>query len=162
MIRYQTKKELPVSPENLFDFMVVHQVENHRQWEPEVLEVRRPGPLQVGTKGIMVRREGRSIREVPFEVVELVPNRRVAYRSGSGGFHLHLVFDMSPAGEGTELSITTELTLTGFLRLMTPIFVLAFPKRSRRISGQLAQVIEAKVIEAKVIEAKVIEDRTAA
>jgi hypothetical protein len=142
MIRYQTKKQLPCAPDQVFDFMVTHQTENHRRWEPEVVEVRRPGPMQVGTKGIMVRREGGRTREVPFEVVDLVPNRRVAYRSGSGGFHLHLVFEMNPAAGGTELVITTELTLTGLLWLMTPIFALAFPKRSRRISGQLLTLLE--------------------
>jgi len=141
MIRYEISQRVHRTPSHVFDFVAVHQPENHPRWEPEVVEVRRPGPLAVGTRGVMVRREGGRTSEVPFEVVDLVPDRRIAFRSGSGGFHLHLIFDMNPIGDETEFVVTAELNLTGFLWLMTPIFARVFPRRSAAITARLASVL---------------------
>jgi hypothetical protein len=126
---------------DVWDFAVVHQPENHPRWEKEVISVKREGPAKLGAKGMMVRREGRRVIEAPFEIVGFEPGRRVAYRSGNGGFHLHLTFDFVPVGNETELTVRSEMTLTGAMRLLWPVMWFAFPLRSARISGDFVRVL---------------------
>ena len=143
MIRYEVREHIRRSPATVFDFVAVHQVENHPRWEDEVVEVRRPGPLAVGQRGVMVRQEGKRRREVPFEVTELVPDRRIAFRSGSGGFRLDLTFDFLPApGDETDFQVTAALDLSGPLRLLSPLFALRFPKTGARITKKLASLLD--------------------
>lgn len=141
MIRYAFQEHIRRSPAEVFDFVAVHQEQNHPKWEEEVVEVRRPGPLRIGLEGIMVRKEGGRTREVPFEVTDLVPDRRIAFRSGSGGFRLDLIFDMRPADGETDFHVDAALKLSGPLWLLTPVFRRKFPKRSARITRRLASVL---------------------
>jgi hypothetical protein len=142
MITYEVREHIRRSPATVFDFVAVHQVENHPRWEDEVVEVRRPGPLAVGQKGIMVRQEGKRRREVPFEVTELVKDRRIAFRSGSGGFRLDLTFDFLPApGDETDFHVKAALDLSGPLWLFSPLFARRFPKVGARISRKLASLL---------------------
>lgn len=141
MIRYHVQEHIRRSPAEVFDFVAVHQEQNHPKWEEEVVEVRRPGPLRVGLKGVMVRKEGGRTSEVPFEVTDLVPDRRLAVRSGRGGFRLDLIFDMRPAGGETDFHVDATLTLSGPLWFLTPIFKRKFPKVSARITRRLASLL---------------------
>jgi hypothetical protein len=143
MIRYEVREHIRRSPAMVFDFVAVHQVENHPRWEDEVVEVRRPGPLAVGQKGIMVRQEGKRRREVPFEVTELLPDRRIRFRSGSGGFKLDLSFEFLPDGGETEFLVTAELELSGPLWLLSPVFARKFPRVGARITKKLAELLNA-------------------
>jgi hypothetical protein len=143
MIRYEVQEHIRRSPATVFDFVAVHQVENHPRWEDEVVEVRRPGPLAVGQKGVMVRKEGKRRREVPFEVTELVPDRRIRFRSGSGGFALDLTFDFLPSGAETDFHVQAELRLSGPLWLFSPIFARKFPRTGARITRKLAALLNA-------------------
>ncbi len=95
MIRYQVRQHVPVSPAVAFDFVAVNQPKNHPRWEPEVVSVRRDPELKVGTRGVMVRKEWGQTREVPFEVIELIPGRRITYRSGTAPMQLTLCFDFA-------------------------------------------------------------------
>jgi hypothetical protein len=128
------------TPAEVFDFMVVHQPENHPRWESDVIEVRRE-PLRVGAKGVMVRREWGTVTEAAFEVVELVPDRRVAYQSDAGDFHLRLVFDLEERDGETELTVRSTLRLTGWLRLMWPVLWFVHPIRSARITRSFAALL---------------------
>ncbi len=142
MIRYQIQHRIRRSPAEVYDFVVVHQEDNHPKWEEEVVAVRRPGKPAVGLKGVMVRKEGGRTRDVPFEITDLVPDRLMAVRSGSGGFQLELIFDMRPAEGGeTDFHVDAALTLSGPLWLLTPIFKRQFPKISARITERLASLL---------------------
>jgi len=141
LIRYDIEEHISRSPATAFDFVAVHQPENHPRWEDEVVEIRRPGPLAVGQKGVMVRQEGKRRREVPFEVTELVPDRRIRFRSGSGGFNLDLTFDFVPRGDETSLHVTALLDLRGPLRLLSPLFARRFPQTGARITRKLAALL---------------------
>jgi hypothetical protein len=129
------------TPAEVWDFMVVHQPENHPKWEQEVVSVKREGPLKAGTRGMMLRREGGRVVEAPFEIVECELSRRIVYRSGRGGFHLELTFVLEPVGNETDLSVRSELTLSGAMQLLWPVMWFAFPQRSARISRDCANVM---------------------
>jgi hypothetical protein len=91
---------------------------------------------------MMLRREGGRVVEAPFEIVECEPNRRIVYRSGRGGFHLELTFVLEPRGNETDLSVRSQMTLSGALQLLWPVMWFAFPRRSARISRDLARVLD--------------------
>lgn len=145
MIQYEVSAFIQRSPAEVYDYVAVNQVTNHPKWEDEVLKVRRPGTLEVGQKGIMVRKDGNRIREVPFEITHLIPDRLMAVKSGLGGYNIRLVFDMKPHDGGTLFHTTVTLKLTGFMWLLTPIFKRDFPKISARITNKLADLLNNQV-----------------
>ncbi len=144
MIRYQVRQHVPVSPAVAFDFVAVNQPKNHPRWEPEVISVRRDPELKVGTRGVMVRKEWGQTREVPFEVIELIPGRRITYRSGTAPMQLTLCFDFAPKGGETEFLADVELRLSGAMKLLTPLFMVMFPRVGRRAAASMAKLLTAE------------------
>jgi hypothetical protein len=146
MRRFHHRQRVRTSAAEAFDFAVEHQPENHPSWESEVVSVRRDGPARLGARGIMVRNEWGKTQDAPFEIVDLVPGRKVAYRSGTGGFHLHLIIDFEPVGTECDLVVNSTVTLSGAMRLMWPLMWFMFPVRSRRITRSLAAVLDARAV----------------
>ena len=135
------------SAAHAFDVVIRHNQENHPRWEDEVLEVRplTDGPVRVGSRSVMVRRERGRTREVVNEVVEYVDGQRVAYqhRADGGPMDFHIRFEFVPTGADTsEVRSTVTMTPHGAFVLMSPLLKLGGPRRSARISERMASVIE--------------------
>ena len=81
MITYQTRRRVTRSAEDAFDVIGINVYDNHPRWEPEVVEIRRisHGPVGVGSRAVMVRRDYGRRREVLYEVTEFDPPRRIAF-----------------------------------------------------------------------------------
>jgi hypothetical protein len=137
MIRYTVTGRVERPPAFVYDFIVVNQPQNHPRWEPEVLELRRDGPLAAGTKGVMVRRDFGKVTEQPLEILELVPGKRTRFASDGGGVRFDCAVDIEPSGSGTELRVTVEVTLSGAIRFLQPLLALVFKRNSRLIMKRL-------------------------
>jgi hypothetical protein len=128
-----------------FDVIGTHVYENHPQWESEVLEIRplEPGPIRVGSRAVMVRKAFPRPREVEYSVTELVPGRRIAFDHPDSAMHFRLSFDVRPEGsEASRVDVHVEAEPHGPLRLMTPLMRRMFPRRTQRITDEMARVIE--------------------
>src|SRR4029077_1160835 len=70
----------------VFDAIEGHSWHNVPAWEPEVLEVRpeRPGPLQLGSRVAMVRKESGRVQTTTYEVTAFDRPRRLAARHLDG------------------------------------------------------------------------------
>ena len=110
------------------------------------MEVLTPGPWRAGSQFRELRDLGGRKTEVLSEIAELEPNRRFVIRSKTGPGWLG-TWQMEPAGTGTRLRWTGQLTMKGFGRLLEPLIG---SQMSTQISSQFAalpQLIEKDIPE---------------
>lgn len=146
MIRWRSTSSLRTSADAAFDVIGTNVVTNQPNWEKEVREVRllTPGPVGVGTRAVMVRKEMGRVRESAYEVTEFLPGRAIAFSHPQDGLGFALRFEVAPvADDRCELTVDVSAEPKGALRLMSPMLRLGFPKRSRRITDSMIQFIEA-------------------
>jgi len=110
MITYQTRRPVTHSAEDAFDVIGINVYDNHPRWEPEVVEIRRisHGPVGVGSRAVMVRRDYGRRSEVLYEVTEFDPPRRIAFHHPDAGVDFDVRFDLTPLDDRScELSVQT-------------------------------------------------------
>ena len=130
----------------VFANLVSHAWRNEPAWEPEILEVRPEGdgPLRLGSRAAMVRKESGKVITTTYEVVAFDPPRRIAFRHLDGPMRFALDFVVSPVDAATaDVTVTVDIGLPGAMRLLTPLFVLIGPRRNERISRRMVAAIEA-------------------
>jgi uncharacterized protein YndB with AHSA1/START domain len=100
-------------------FAFVADGENARQWRPGVLDVARQSGegmgaiYRQGVKGPGGRRIA-----ADYEVTAFEPDRRIAFRAIAGPVRPTGEYEFAPAGEGTNVSLALEATLTGWKSLV--------------------------------------------
>jgi uncharacterized protein YndB with AHSA1/START domain len=79
------------------------------------------GPLEIGTRfGFKARGKERETR-----VTALDPGRLIALTSTQGGVTATYTYALTPAGDGTEITLTAVCKATGLWILVHPVIVLA-------------------------------------
>jgi hypothetical protein len=129
----------------VFDAIASHCWVNDPAWEPEVLEVKPDGgDLRVDGRVVMTRRESGKVITTTYEITKLEPPTRLALAHIDGAMRFALDWQVRAAGtEETDVTVTVNIGLFGWMRLLTPIVALGAPGRNARISAQMAQAIEA-------------------
>ena len=108
--------------EEVFAFLVV--AENHPKFVPGMLEFAKtsPGPLsQVGATVRGVRRFLGRRRELPYEITEYEPNRKLGMQGRMGPLRFKDGYVLHPLGGSTQVHFRLELTLPGLVRLAKPL-----------------------------------------
>ncbi|MGN6474863.1 MAG: SRPBCC family protein [Mycobacteriales bacterium] len=145
MIKWQGSFTVHASADAAFDVIGTNVTLNHPKWENEVQSIRQitPGPVGVGTRAVMVRKEMGRLHESEYEVTEFVPGRSIAFVHPQDALGFTLRFALSPlTGDTCQLTVEVAAEPKGALRLMQPMMRLAFPSRSRRITEAMVAVIE--------------------
>lgn len=144
MITWSRTYQVAATPEQAFDVIGARVRENHPRWEREVVEIRplTPGPVALGSRSVMVRKEWGKLREGTYEVVELEPGRRIAFSHPDAAMDFRLAFDLKATPIGTDLTVHVAAQPKGGLRLFVPVLHLALPRRSHRITSAMVRVIE--------------------
>lgn len=90
------------------------------EWQGSVEQVELEGDdeVRVGTRGREVRRFAGRRSEGRFEVVELVPNERLAISSSGGGVDGTARFRLAPRNGETTVRLSLELRIGGPLRFL--------------------------------------------
>ena len=125
-----------------------HVATNEPAWEPEVLGVRGVdgGPLRVGYRAVMTRKDSGRVRDTTYEVTALEPPKRLAVRHLDGPMRFALDWTVVPVSESaTDVTATVDIELHGTMRLLTPIFALFEGARSRRITQAMATALEGAI-----------------
>ncbi|MFE6964728.1 SRPBCC family protein [Agromyces sp. NPDC057679] len=144
MIHNETTRDIDRSAHEVFDFIAVNVFENHPKWEREVLEVRRttPGPVRVGSRGVMVRQDGRRRSEVEYECTEFEPDVSVGFRQLDGPFDFAIRETLeSIDARASRLHIDVRVQPHGWLRLFEPL--MRRDRRGERIADDLVAAVEA-------------------
>jgi hypothetical protein len=109
--------------ERAFTFVATGFFENYPRWERKViaLEQTSPGPIRVGTTGRQVRKAAGRTTAANFKITEYEPNQKFAFEQTSKPLSKSL-FLFEPVPEGTRLTFTFELHLTGFSRWIERLY----------------------------------------
>lgn len=144
MIRHTQQVTIRRPVSEVFDFVATNYLRNHPRWEPEVLEVRplTAGPIQVGSRIRMIRKDFGKVSETTNEVTELVPNRRIAFRHLDGPMDFEIAFSMEPVAAGTRFRADVAAQPRGAMRLLTPMFAVRMPRIGARITTHMRELIE--------------------
>lgn len=145
MINWHRTSTVQASADEAFDVIGTNLTVNHPRWEKEVKSVRAltPGPVRVGSRAVMVRKEMGRLRESEYEVTEFVAGRRIAFRHPQDALDFALRFELAPIDRAScELMVDVTAQPKGALRLITPLMRLGFPRRSARITDTMIAVIE--------------------
>jgi hypothetical protein len=144
MIRHHQEILVRRGVGDVFDFVATNAYTNHPRWEPEVVAIRRitDGPIRVGSRAVMVRREMGRTSETEYEVTELAHNRRIAFRHCTPHMDFAIAFSVLPRGEETCLAVDVQAQPHGALRVLAPVMWRRMPRISRRIVNRLRVLLE--------------------
>ena len=130
-IRFEHAIEVPQSPRDVF--ATLDDVSQTPKWLARCtgIEVLTPGPMTVGTKLRYSYKDGGRRGSMDGEIVERVPDRMLAYEYEDKMMRAGIHFAMEPAGSGTRLTHTIDLTPKTFLtKLISPIIRKQLPKQT--------------------------------
>lgn len=146
MIRHSRDIRIQRPPARVFDFVATRYAENHPRWEEEVIEIRRldDGPIALGSRFLMVRKDFGRVAEAINEVVELIPGRRIAFRHVHPKMDFHIAFTCDPITDATRLRVDVAAEPHGAMRLAAPMLRLRMPRIAVRNTSRIRDLVEAE------------------
>ncbi|MEX2282028.1 MAG: SRPBCC family protein [Gemmatimonadota bacterium] len=118
---------------------------NAPEWYVNILsaEQETPGPLKVGTRIRFTANFLRRTLTYTYEVIELVPERRVVMRTAEGPFPMETSYTWEDASGGmTRMTLRNRGTPTGFSKLLAPLIARSMKSANRKDLARLKQILE--------------------
>ena len=100
------------------------------------------GGARLGARSRDTLREGGRSLVAETEIVAFEPDRLMKVRIEAGGMHSLDTYRLAPRGSGTELTYTSDVQLTGGMRLMTPLIGRQLRARAERDLATLKREVE--------------------
>lgn len=100
-------------------------------------------PMRVGSQlGFEARFMGRRLAYV-YEIVELIPNRRLVMRTAEGPFPMETTYTWDPVGAGkTRMTLRNRGEPKGFLGVASSLMAAAMRRANTKDLAQLKKLIE--------------------
>lgn len=117
---------------------------NAPSWYANIDSVRwqTPPPVQVGSRMEFVARFlGRQI-EYTYEVVDLVPGKRLVMRTAQGPFPMRTTYTWAAAAGGTRMTLRNDGSPSGFARITAPVMELAVRRATTKDLAALKRRLE--------------------
>lgn len=118
---------------------------NAPKWYVNIKSVdwKTPPPIAVGSKMAFVAQFlGRQLAYT-YEVVELVPGRRLVMRTAEGPFPMETTYTWDVAGEGrTRMTLRNRGEPSGFSKIAAPIMAAAMRRANRNDLAHLKSLLE--------------------
>jgi hypothetical protein len=121
MARIESSVLVSKSVEDTFAFLNVP--ENHARFIPNMVEFNKTSSGVFGQVGTTIQGVLRFLGQkvnLPYEIIEHEPNRKLAMQGILGPVLFRDGYILSPTGNGTQIKFWLELTPTGLARIMTP------------------------------------------
>ncbi len=121
MTRLHEVIEVPTPPAEAFAY--VADFSSAQEWDPGVDSARKldDGPVEVGTKFEVVVKTGPTTQRMEYVVEALEPPSRVVLRGEGSVIEALDTIEFAPAGEGTQISYTADISFKGPLGLAEPL-----------------------------------------
>lgn len=118
--------------------------ENIPRWNYAIADTRKtsPGPVGIGATYRQRRTVPRPAEE-SFEVVEFVPDERVAIRGDLGPLHGTVRYQLEAVPEGTRLTNEADLSGTGLAAIVAPLAAGQIREAVGANLGELRAILEA-------------------
>ena len=147
MIRYSSEVTIARPPRAVFEALL--DPERYAQWTPMTdMAFDDDGPRRIGQRGHFRMAEGPIKGRLEMEIVELEPDRRVAFRVTHPSLDWVAVNTIQPDGDDTRLTYAGTISLRGAMRLAEPFM------RGEVQRGEAAEAVRLKaLLEAEAVEA---------
>lgn len=120
MIRYSSEVTINRPPSVVFQALLDPNL--YAQWTPMAdVTFEDAGPPGVGTRGRFRMTEGPFKGPLKMEIVELEPDRRVAFQVSHPALDWRSVTTLREDGSGTRVTYAGEMSLRGWRRILEPI-----------------------------------------
>lgn len=125
-------------------FRFVSNFANTPKWQPASVSLERSGQLKlaemiVGSQKFLGRKQF-----VNADVVDYIPNQKIEYSGVMGGYPFRTTYKFDFSNNGTDVLVTTEVTLRWWSFLVKPFIVRAVDSQSKAALENLKQVMEAR------------------
>ena len=111
MIRHSV--EINRRPEDVFAYL--GQLDRYVEWQESLISTRvdTEGPTRVGSRGVDTRKAPGGPRDIPFEVTDHDPPRKITFRGTAGPVRPVATLTVEPVGDGSGSRVSLELDLQG-------------------------------------------------
>lgn len=142
MIKLDYSENIKAPVERVFAY--VTDFHTSAEWQDGVMESsQRPeAPTQLGTKMKIVRILMGQRLETAGEVTEFDPNRRFAFKTGSGPIKFNLVQAFMPAAGGTKMDTHVEMEAGGFMKVSEPVIAADLKQQLQGEGKKLKEILE--------------------
>lgn len=143
-IEFEHTIELPQSPDQVF--AVLDDLSQTSKWLASCtgIEVLTPGPMAVGTKLRYSYKDGGRSGQMDGQIVERAPGQKLGYQYQDKMMHVGVHFTMAPAGAGTRLTHSIDITpKTFFAKLVSPFIRKQLPKQTIAAMDSLRTLLAA-------------------
>jgi hypothetical protein len=117
---------------------------NAPEWYVNIKSVdwRTPPPIAVGSRmDFAAQFLGRRIAYT-YEVVELLPDRRLVMRTVDGPFPMETTYTWEPSGDATRMTLRNRGTPTGFAKTAGPLMERAMRRATTKDLARLKAILE--------------------
>jgi len=117
---------------------------NDPAWHTDILEATKTseGPIGTGTVWHARFKPAMGISEGDMRVVTFEPNRRQVMKGDIGPMHPTLTYLLEPSDGGTTLTRHVQISVSGWMKIMSPMMGLMLPKQNKGFLANLKRVLE--------------------
>lgn len=117
---------------------------NDPAWHTDILEATKTpeGPIGTGTVWHARFKPAMGISEGDMRVVTFEPNRRQVMKGDIGPMHPTLTYLLDPSDGGTSLTRHVQISVSGWMKIMSPMMGLMLPKQNKGFLANLKRVLE--------------------
>lgn len=134
-LAFSTRRSVPSSPADVW--AVLTDWGRAGEWLPGVEGMRAEGPLAVGT---VLRFTARG-KERTSTITALEAGRAITLTSEQPGVHADYRYELAPAGSGTTVTLTADVTARGPMRLLGGVIRGAIAKADGSQLDRLAALL---------------------
>ena len=120
---------------------------NAPQWYANIksIEWRTPPPLGVGSRLDFVAQFLGRWLVYTYEVIELLPGRRLVMRTAQGPFPMETTYTWEPVDDTrTRMSLRNRGNPSGFARITEPVMAAAVRRANQKDLARLKQLLESR------------------
>lgn len=125
-------------------FRFVADFGNTPQWYPASIQLQKSGQLKVGEMVVGTRRLMGRNAFVNADVVDYVPNQRIAFTGIMGSFPFRTTYTFNFASSGTEVTEIMDVRIFWIYFFMRPFVIGALDSQMRTSLENLKKVMESR------------------
>lgn len=126
--------EIDRSPQDVFAYL--DELDRHGEWQDSIVSTRveTEGPARVGSRVVNTRKVPGGPRDIPYEITEHDPPRKVSFRGTAGPVRPMGTVTVEPVDDGSRSRVSIEFDLRGH-----GIGLLLAPLARRQAAKQIPQ-----------------------
>jgi carbon monoxide dehydrogenase subunit G len=126
--------------EEVFDFLA--DIRNEMRWNPRIVRIAQTSAGSIGA-GTTFEGQYQGLGTLRTQLVEYERPRRISFRSTGARMHINGTIVLTPAGDGTDVSLHADLEPQGIFKVVAPLMGPVIRRQNRAAGVRLKQAVEA-------------------